>query len=201
MIRVMRLRYTCTSILSDIRKWELLNPATKAALEGRLNVFAADVQATDLDSNPIINDLRMEVSVLKEMLQVAQMGQMTREHHVVMNQHTSYFGLGRGFSTQSPSRPQRNYSAQAPLRRTGARAAMDPSSLRSYGSDPEPDDFPQPGSAPPPMPAAPPLGGVAAQSSAPPLTPTSSAFHNRIQRQIAEALTASVSAQMDEDSD
>ena len=101
-IELTRHRYTCAALLREIA----IGPSM--AICDRIEEFKAALADTAYDGNPIAAQLRDEVRVLEE-------GLTAQADTTVINQHISYFGLGRGFSTPSNRQGGRQHAAYSPV--------------------------------------------------------------------------------------
>lgn len=102
-IELTRHRYTCATLLREIA----IGPSTAfLACRDRIEEFKSALADTAYDGNPIAAQLRAEVRVLEEGLTV-------HADTTVINQHISYFGLGRGFSTPSNRQGGRQYASHS----------------------------------------------------------------------------------------
>lgn len=103
-IELCRHRYTCAAILQQIANHK---PEEKSAIRAKIEAFKAAIQDTSYNGNSLAAQLRAEVAVLEETLE-----SQSQEDNAVINQHISYYGLGRGFTS--------------PLSRNGQSADEDP---------------------------------------------------------------------------
>jgi hypothetical protein len=101
-IELTRHRYTCAALLREIA----IGPSM--AICDRIEEFKTALADTAYDGNPIAAQLRNEVRVLEE-------GLTAQADTTVINQHISYFGLGRGFSTPSRSQGARQHATYSPV--------------------------------------------------------------------------------------
>jgi hypothetical protein len=90
-IELCRHRYTCAAILQQIANHK---PEEKSAIRAKIEAFKATIQDTSYNGNPLAAQLRAEVAVLEETLE-----SQSQEDAAVINQHISYYGLGRGFTS------------------------------------------------------------------------------------------------------
>jgi hypothetical protein len=109
-IELCRHRYTCAAILQQIANHK---PEEKSAIRAKIEAFKAAIQDTSYNGNPHAAQLRAEVAVLEETLE-----SQSQEDNAVINQHISYYGLGRGFTS--------------PLSRNGQSADEDPQNRRLF---------------------------------------------------------------------
>ena len=93
-IELCRHRYTCVEILTYISTHRTITAEEKSALKARIQAFKVALQDTAYDTNPHAAQLRAEVAVLEETLE-----SQSQEDNAVINQHISYYGLGRGFTS------------------------------------------------------------------------------------------------------
>lgn len=93
-IELCRHRYTCVEILTYISTHHTMTAEEKSALKARIQAFKVALQDTAYGTNPHAAQLRAEVAVLEETLE-----SQSQEDNAVINQHISYYGLGRGFTT------------------------------------------------------------------------------------------------------
>ena len=93
-IELCRHRYTCVEILTYISTHHTITAEEKSALKARIQAFKVALQDTAYDTNPHAAQLRAEVAVLEETLE-----SQSQEDNAVINQHISYYGLGRGFTS------------------------------------------------------------------------------------------------------
>jgi hypothetical protein len=101
-IELTRHRYTCAALLREIA----IGPSM--AICDHIQEFKTALADTAYDGNPIAAQLRNEVRVLEE-------GLTAQADTTVINQHISYFGLGRGFSTPSRSQGARQHATYSPV--------------------------------------------------------------------------------------
>jgi hypothetical protein len=90
-IELCRHRYTCAAILQQIANHK---PEEKSAIRAKIEAFKAAIQDTSYNGNSLAAQLRAEVAVLEETLE-----SQSQEDAAVINQHISYYGLGRGFTS------------------------------------------------------------------------------------------------------
>ena len=93
-IELCRHRYTCVEILTYISTHHTMTAEEKSGLKARIQAFKVALQDTAYDTNPHAAQLRAEVAVLEETLE-----SQSQEDNAVINQHISYYGLGRGFTS------------------------------------------------------------------------------------------------------
>jgi hypothetical protein len=104
-IELTMLRYTCSSILQDIKDWNHLAANKKSEIPNRIVDFEIKIRDPFYNGNPIAVLLRNEVSTLRNLLETAQRGNINHGNTSLVSQHITSIGLGRGFS--SPIAPTR----------------------------------------------------------------------------------------------
>ncbi len=112
-VELTRHRYTCATLLRDLQSMahnSYFPLDTQNELRTRIDAFQQAVEDTFYDNHPIGTQLRSEVSILRQALQNITTPQIDMD--AVINQHTSYYGLGRGFS--SPMNAHRQRRAVSP---------------------------------------------------------------------------------------
>ncbi len=109
-VELTRHRYTCASILRDL---QTAGADACDALRERIDAFETAVNDNFFDENPIGLQLRNEVAVLRQALEAIRVPQRHIDIHAVIDQHTSYYGLGRGFS--SPMNARRHGAVHGPF--------------------------------------------------------------------------------------
>ncbi len=112
-VELTRHRYTCATLLRDLQSMahnSYFPLDTQNELRTRIDAFQQAVEDTFYDNHPIGTQLRSEVSILRQALQNITAPQIDMD--AVINQHTSYYGLGRGFS--SPMNANRHRRAAPP---------------------------------------------------------------------------------------
>jgi Skp family chaperone for outer membrane proteins len=107
-IELCRHRYTCAAILQQIANHK---PEEKNAIRAKIEAFKAAIQDTAYNGNSHAAQLRAEVVVLEETLE-----SQSQEDAAVINQHISYYGLGRGFT--SPLSRNRESTEEDPQNRS-----------------------------------------------------------------------------------
>lgn len=109
-IELTMLRYTCSSILQDIKEWNNLSMNKRSAISDRIVDFEIKIRDPFYNGSPIAVLLRNEVSTLRNLLETAQRGNMNHGNTSLVSQHITSIGLGRGFS--SPIAPTRRRQRQ-----------------------------------------------------------------------------------------
>ena len=105
-VELTRQRYSCASILREL---QTAGANAYDGLRGRIDAFETVVNDNFFDENPIAVQLRNEVTILRQALEAIRVPQQRIDIHAVIDQHTSYYGLGRGFS--SPMHARRHAAA------------------------------------------------------------------------------------------
>jgi hypothetical protein len=124
-IELVKLRYVCADLLTDIMKWRGMTNVERVELEARLAAFLAKLDDDAYAGNPVADILRRERIVLQDTLERAQRGCLHIDDNVIVNQHIASIGLGRGFSTPRAPRAGRRGGVR------GWSAASDPDDVES----------------------------------------------------------------------
>ena len=171
-VELTRHRYTCAALLRDLQTtahnsyWPV---DSINELRTRIDAFQQAVEEPFYDNHPIGTQLRGEVSLLRQALQ--NITAPVIDMDAVINQHTSYYGLGRGFS--SPMHANRHRRSISPAfsytRGTGCGRYCMPSDPVEDGDDCQNED---------------PNTGI--QSRQTPVT--TSVFQNYAQRMVSNTL-------------
>jgi hypothetical protein len=108
-IETTKLRYKCTEILNDLKNWITLTSSEKHVLEARIKVFETSLNDPFYSDNVLISLLKSEVIVMKDTLKRCKEGNMNTFDNVMVSQHITSIGLGRGFSSPMPVNRRRRH--------------------------------------------------------------------------------------------
>ena len=95
-IRLTRLRYTCTELLTKIQRWGTLGVAEKDILRANVSAFKTEITADEFNGSMLADQLREEIPIMERTMNGEWLDEGTRN---VMSQHMAYFGLGRGLNS------------------------------------------------------------------------------------------------------
>jgi hypothetical protein len=109
-IEATKLRYKCTEILNDLKNWGTLDTSEKLVLEARIKLFETLLNDTFYNDNVLISLLKSEVNVMKDTLKRCKEGNMNNFDNVMVSQHITTLGLGRGFSSPMPVNRRRRHN-------------------------------------------------------------------------------------------
>ncbi len=168
-VELTRHRYTCAGLLRDLQTTAYnAGQEIQDRLRTQIDDFQQAVEDPFYNDHPIGTQLRGEVPLLRQALQNITTPMV--DMNAVIHQHTSYYGLGRGFSSpMHVNRHRRSISPTFSFPRGGGRSFMPSDPVEDYGDDSQNED---------------PNTGVQSRHT----SATTSVFQNYAQRMVSNTL-------------